>query len=177
MQVSRHTRKGQGMAFLNEEQEALANDIAGLLTGRGETVSVAEATAGGLVSAALLWVPGASKYYAGGGVVYTLNSRTVLAGITPIDPATYKGTTAAMVADMAESLRQRLGSTWCIAESGLAGPTSGRSGAAPGRVNIAVAGPVRRAETIETGTADRTENMILFTTLSLRMLRDAIRSA
>ncbi len=164
-------------SFLNAEQEELANDIARLLTSRGETVCVAEATAGGLVSAALLWVPGASKYYAGGGVVYTLSSRTVLAGITPIDPATYEGTTAAMVAEMAESLRQRLGSTWCIAVSGLAGPTPGRSGAPPGRVNIAVVGPVRRAETINTGTADRTENMILFTTLALRMLRDAIRSA
>jgi PncC family amidohydrolase len=170
--------EGSEMAtFLNAEQEGLAQEIAGLLIRREETVSVAEATAGGLVSAALLWVPGASRYYAGGGVVYTLNSRTVLAGIEPIDPATYQGTTAEMVADMAESMRRRLGSTWCIAESGLAGPTPGRSGAPPGRVNIAVAGPVPRKETINTGIADREENMVLFTTMSLRMLRDAIRSA
>ena len=71
------------MSFLNDEQKALAQEIATILTNRGETVSVAEATAGGLLSAALLWVPGASRYYAGGGVVYTLNSRIQLAGAVP----------------------------------------------------------------------------------------------
>ena len=68
------------MAFLNDEQQALASEIAKLLTDRGETVAVAESTTGGLVSAALLWTPGASRYYSGGGVLYTLNSRVVLAG-------------------------------------------------------------------------------------------------
>jgi PncC family amidohydrolase len=164
------------MSFLNDDQKALANEIAGLLTGRGETVAVAEATAGGLVSAALLWVPGASRYYAGGGVLYTLNSRKVLAGIE-VDPTTYRGTTPEMVGDFAEGLRSRLGATWCIAESGLAGPTTGRSGLPPGRVNVAVAGPVSRAETVLTGTDDREANMVEFTTLSLRYLRDAIRDA
>jgi nicotinamide mononucleotide (NMN) deamidase PncC len=82
-----------------------------------------------------------------------------------------------MVATFAESLRQRLGTTWCIAESGLAGPTTGRSGLPPGRTNIAVAGPVSRSETMVTGSDDREANMIEFTTLSLRYLRDAIRAA
>jgi nicotinamide mononucleotide (NMN) deamidase PncC len=54
------------MSFLTDEQKDLANEIAALLTERGETVCVAESTTGGLVSAALLWVAGASKYYAGG---------------------------------------------------------------------------------------------------------------
>ncbi|HLF78474.1 MAG TPA: CinA family protein, partial [Dehalococcoidia bacterium] len=62
--------------FLNAEQEALAQEIASLLIERGQTVAVAEATTGGLVSSALLWVAGASRYYKGGGVVYTLDSRT-----------------------------------------------------------------------------------------------------
>ncbi|MGH8524668.1 MAG: CinA family protein, partial [Gammaproteobacteria bacterium] len=50
------------MSFLTDEQKDLANEIAALLTERGETVCVAESTTGGLVSAALLWVAGASKY-------------------------------------------------------------------------------------------------------------------
>jgi PncC family amidohydrolase len=165
------------MSFLSQEQQDLAQEIAGMLTQRGQTVAVAEATAGGLISAALLWVPGASRYYAGGGVVYTLNSRTALAGVDAKTLENYQGTTPEMLATLAESMRLRLGATWCIAESGLAGPTPGRSGAPPGRVTIGVAGPVSRVEVINTGMADREANMIEFTTLALRFLRDAIREA
>jgi len=163
--------------FLNEEQQTLALDIATYLTDHGETVAVAEATAGGLISAALLWVPGASKYYRGGGVVYTLDSRTALAGVPPDQYANYRGSTPGMLASLAESMRQRLDATWCIAESGLAGPTGSRFGAPPGKVTISVAGPVEYTEVIETGLSDREANMIEFATRSLRILNSAIRAA
>ena len=163
--------------FLTAEQETLAGEIATLLIERGERVAVAEGTAGGLISAALLAVPGASRYYAGGGVVYTLQSRVALTGVSAEQYANYRGTTSEMIAALAEAMRQRLEANWCIAESGIAGPTGGRSGAPPGRVTIGVAGPVARTEVIETGHADRVENMVEFATLSLRMLRDAIREA
>jgi nicotinamide-nucleotide amidase len=81
-------------SFLNVEQQDLAREIASALTDRGETVVVAEGTAGGLISAALLWVPGASRYFGGGAVVYTLNSRTVLAGVPAEQLANYRGTNA-----------------------------------------------------------------------------------
>jgi PncC family amidohydrolase len=165
------------MAFLTDEQKSLAGEIAALLIAREETVAVAEATTGGLTSAALLWVAGASKYYAGGGVTYTLNSRTALAGADAAQYVNYQGTTPEMITHLAESMRQRLGATWCIAESGLAGPTPGRSGAPPGKTTIGVAGPVSRTQVFETGIADREANMIEFTTLSLRFLRDVLRSA
>ena len=165
------------MAFLNDEQQALANDIATLLTEREQKVAVAEATAGGLISAALLWVPGASRYFAGGGVTYTLNSRMQLAGVPAETLENYRGTTPEMIATLAEAMRQRLGADWCIAESGLAGPTGGRSGAAPGRVTIGVSGPISRTEVFETGINDREANMIDFATRALRFLRDAILDA
>ena len=163
--------------FLNAEQEALAQEIAALLTARGETVAVAESTTGGLISAALLWVPGASRYYGGGGVTYTLNSRTALAGVPAEYYANYRGTTPEMLATLAEAMRQRLGTSWCIAESGLAGPTPGRSGAPPGRTTMSVAGPVTRSETIETGLTEREANMVAFATRTLRFFRDAVRDA
>lgn len=163
--------------FLTAEQESLAEEIAALLTERGETVAVAEGTAGGLVSAALLWVAGASRYYRGGGVLYTLPSRIALAGVSAEQYANYRGTTPELLATLGEAMRARLDATWCIAESGLAGPTGGRSGAPPGRTTVAVAGPVARTQVIETGTTDRGENMVRFTTLALRFLRDAIREA
>jgi PncC family amidohydrolase len=163
--------------FLTAEQAALAAELASILTERGETIAVAEATTGGLVSAALLSVAGASRYYAGGGVVYTLNSRIALAGVPPEDYANYRGTTPELIASLAEAMRQRLGATWVIAESGLAGPTGGRSGAPAGRTTVGVAGPVSRTEVFETGIPDRVENMVEFTTIALRYLRDAVLEA
>jgi PncC family amidohydrolase len=163
--------------FLNDEQQRLALEIAAKLTERNETVAVAESTTGGLISAALLWVAGASRYYRGGGVLYTLASRTALAGVPAEHYANYQGTTPEMLAFLAESMRERLDATWCIAESGLAGPTPGRSGAPPGKTTVSVAGPVVRTEVIQTGISDRGENMIEFTTRGLRFLSDAISEA
>ena len=112
------------MSFLTDEQKDLANEIAALLTERGETVCVAESTTGGLVSAALLWVAGASKYYAGGSVLYTLGSRTALAGVPASMFENYRGTTPEMITAIADAMRQRLGATWCIAHPWPIRPTT-----------------------------------------------------
>ncbi|HEY7539764.1 MAG TPA: CinA family protein [Methylomirabilota bacterium] len=164
-------------SFLNPEQQALAQEIAALLTDRGQTVAVAEASSGGLISAALLWVPGASRYYAGGGVLYTLNSRVVLGGAPAERVANYRGTTPEMIGAIAASMRQRTGATWCVAESGLAGPTGGRAGAPPGHTVIGVVGPVSRIEIVETNLNDREANMVEFTTRSLRLFLNVLREA
>ena len=166
------------MTFLTPDQTTLATELATLLIARGEKVAVADSSAGGLISAALLHVPGASAYYAGGGVVYTLASRTQLAGSDPSLYENYRGTTPDMLASLAESMRTRLSADWCIAESGLAGPTGSRRSTAPvGRTALAVAGPVARTELLETGLDDRADNMSEFTTRALRYLRDAITEA
>jgi nicotinamide-nucleotide amidase len=109
-------------------------------------------------------------------VLYTLKSRIALAGMPAEAYAQYRGTTPEMLAALAEALRTRLEADWAIAESGLAGPTGGRSGAAPGHTTIAIAGPLARTEVYETGSADRGENMSAFTTLALRLLRDVLAS-
>jgi nicotinamide-nucleotide amidase len=164
-------------SFLNADQQSLAAEIASLLTARGETVAVAETTTGGLISAALLSVPGASGYYAGGGVVYNRAARIALAGVPPEQYANYQGTTPELLSALAEAMRQRLGATWAIAESGLAGPTGGRSGALPGHTTISVAGPVARTEAFDTGLSGRAANMVEFTTHSLHFLLDTLLEA
>jgi len=165
------------MSFLTDEQKDLANEIAALLTERGETVCVAESTTGGLVSAALLWVAGASKYYAGGSVLYTLGSRTALAGVPASTFENYRGTTPEMIGAIADAMRQRLGATWCIAESGLAGPTRGRSGLPTRPHDDLRLRPCNACNVQQTGLPDREPNMIAFTTLTLRYLRDAINGS
>jgi len=165
------------MSFLTDEQRHLAAEIAGRLTDRGETVAVAESTTGGLVSAALLSVAGASRYYVGGGVLYTLASRVALAGVPREEYANYRGTTPDLLLSLARATRARLDATWCIAESGLAGPTGSRFGAPAGRTTVAVVGPRERSGIFETGDSDREANMVVFTTLTLRVLLDTLSEA
>ena len=62
----------------------LAERIAARLRERGETVGVAESSAGGLISAALLTIPGASAYFLGGGVIYTQAARRALLERMPV---------------------------------------------------------------------------------------------
>jgi PncC family amidohydrolase len=164
-------------SFLTDDQRALVAEMAAILVERRETVAVAESTTGGLISAALLSYPGASRYYAGGAVLYTLRSRTDLAGVPAEEYANYRGTTAQMLVNLAEGIRAKLGATWCIAESGLAGPTGSRFGAPAGQTTLGVAGPIARAEVFQTGSDDREGNMATFTTLALRYLRNALSGA
>ena len=58
----------------------VAEKSAARLVERRETIAIAESSTGGLVAAALLAVPGASAYFAGGAVVYTKSSRLALLG-------------------------------------------------------------------------------------------------
>jgi nicotinamide-nucleotide amidase len=165
------------VAFLTTEQKDITDDIARLLVERKETVGVAESSTGGLVSAALLSVSGASAYFLGGGVLYTIASRLKLVGMPESAFANYTGPSEERVALMAEAIRDRLGATWGIAESGVAGPTPSRFGHPNGHTVISVAGPVTRTEIVETGLSDRVANMEQFTTHVLRVLRDAIQQA
>lgn len=142
-----------------------------------QTVAVAESSAGGLVSAALLAVPGASAWYAGGGVFYTARSRRVLLGARAEDVAGIAPLSAAMASHFAELVRSRLDSTWGVAELGVAGPTGARYGQAPGVCAIAVAGPVSRALVFETGSAEREANMYRFASSALELLEEVVTEA
>lgn len=106
-----------------------ASKVAGLLRDRDETISVAETAAGGLISAALLATPGASKVYRGGATLYTLESRIAFGGWTRANIDNYSGPGPDLVADLARHLRHTLASTYAVAESGTAGPTAPRQSA------------------------------------------------
>ena len=92
--------------FLSSQQREIVEEIANMLINRSEKIAVAESTAGGLISAALLSFPGASRYYAGGGVVYTLNSRIQIAGVSPEEYENYRGTTEEMLATLVKSISE-----------------------------------------------------------------------
>ena len=140
----------------------LAARVGATLKARGETVAVTESSAGGLVSAALLAIPGASAFFLGGAVVYTRRAGRALLGLTPADVAGLRGETEPYAALVANRVRQQLRATWGLAESGAAGPSASPYGDAPGHVCLAVAGAATSTRTVATGEAERALNMDLF---------------
>ncbi len=152
----------------------LAGRAAALLKARGQTVAVAESSAGGLVSAALLAQPGASAYFRGGAVVYTREARRALLGVPDAALDGVPPNSEPLAALLADAARNRLGATWGLGETGAAGPTGNRYGHAAGRACLAVAGPLARSATLESGNADRQANMRLFGAELLRLLIGAL---
>ena len=154
---------------------APAAAIAALLKARGETLAVAESSAGGLINAALVAVPGASAWYLGGAIIYTPKGRDALLGLSGDDVGNVRSATEAFAAILARQAKEKLGATWGLGETGASGPTGNRYGDAPGHACIAVAGPVELAITVETGRAEREANMWTFTSKALELLEQAIR--
>ena len=152
----------------------LAEKIAALLIARKETIAVAESSTGGLIAAALLALPGASAYFVGGAVVYTKAARAALVGIGDSDMQGLRPSTEAYALLLAKRARERLGATWAVAETGATGPTGNRYGDAAGHTCIAVSGPVERAITLETGSADRRANMDAFAKRALELIVETL---
>ncbi|MBM3619576.1 MAG: CinA family protein [Alphaproteobacteria bacterium] len=153
----------------------IAARIGERLKARGETIAVAESSIGGLVSAALLSVPGASAYYIGGAVIYTRAAGDALLMIPPEAREGLRASTEPYAMLMARTIRQRLGTTWGIAETGASGPTGNRYGDAAGHACIALSGPTERSITIETGKPDRVGNMRTFAEAALTLLGAELR--
>ena len=153
-----------------------AEKVARLLKERNETIAVAESSTGGLISASLLALPGASAYFLGGAVVYTQAAREALLGVTEL-PAGMRASTEAYALHAARIARQRFGASWALAETGATGPTGNRYGDAPGHTCIAVVGKVEKAMTLETGMIERVENMRKFSEAALELLTKTLAEA
>lgn len=146
-----------------------------LLSQRDETVAVGEGSCGGLVSAALLAVPGASAYFLGGAVIYTHHAlRGLLSG--RVDrPDELRGASEPWARHLAEGARAHMGATWGVGEGGAAGPTGNRYGDPAGHAWLAVAGPDGQAtRQVLTGDDDRQANMVAFAVAALELLTDTI---
>jgi len=123
-----------------------AERVGELLLARGWKVAVMESTAGGLISAALLTVPGSSRYYERGVIAYSRAAKLETLGLPPELYNERGSTHQAAVRAMAEGVRRISGSQVGVAESGVAGPGVGRSGLPIGTVWAAVVTPERGLE-------------------------------
>ncbi len=154
----------------------LAEKIGAALKARKETIAVAESSAGGLVSAALLAVPGASAYFIGGGVFYTRQSILALKDTREDLFSGIRGGTEAWARMMARTLRGRCGADWGVGESGAAGPTGNRYGDPAGHACIVVTGRVERSIALDTGSNDRIVNMYAFAGAALKLLAESLEN-
>ena len=155
----------------------LAERAVKLLSARRQMIAVAESSAGGLINAALLAVPGASSCCRGGLVVYTYELRRALLGIGDDEMKGITPSTEAYALLKARRVREKLGTEWALTETGAAGPTGSRYGYAPGHACFAVAGPgVERAITLETGSTDRVANMHAFAAAALDLLIETVNA-
>ena len=157
-----------------QELLPLAAAIAERLKTRGETIAVAESSTGGQISAALLSVPGASAYFVGGAVVYTREARRALLDIPDAAVAGMRSASEPYALLVAQTARQRMRTSWGLAETGAAGPSGNRYGDAAGHCCLAVAGAIERWRTLETGSDDREANMRAFAAAALDLLRECL---
>jgi nicotinamide-nucleotide amidase len=157
-------------APLGSDLPALAQRAGALLRSRRETVAVAEGAAGGLVSAALLSVAGASTFYRGGAVVYTLAAARAFVAGAVTAPPDLRGASEAWALHLARSAAVKLDATWGIGEGGAAGPAGNRYGDPPGHAWVAVAGAAEATRHLLTGDDDRIANMAAFAHAALELL-------
>jgi len=148
--------------------------IAARLKARRESIAIAESSTGGLIAAALLALPGASAYFLGGAVAYTRQAKIMLLGLDEAALTKFRPATEPHALLLARSVKARFGASWGLGETGATGPTGNRYGDPAGHTCLAVAGPVERAITLETGTAVRLANMHAFAAAGLKLLADTI---
>jgi nicotinamide-nucleotide amidase len=152
----------------------LAEKVGALLKARNETLAVAESSAGGLISAALLALPGASAYFVGGGVVYTRKALVAMAHATEDEVRAVTPGTEASALMRARRIREHLGTTWGISEAGAAGPSGSRYGYPAGHSAVAVSGPLESARIVTTGVSERIDNMYAFAAATLELFAECL---
>ena len=152
----------------------LAEQIAARLKARGETIAVAESSTGGLISAALLAIPGASVYFIGGGVLYSRQGILALRDTRKEMFTGLRGGTEPWALMLARTMKERCSADWGLGESGAAGPTGNRYGDPSGRTCIALLGRVEKKLTLDTGSSDRVANMRAFATAALKLLSETL---
>ena len=148
--------------------------MARILTSREETVSVTETSTGGLISAGLLSVPGASSYFVGGVIPYARSVRGDLLDITKDTVAGLSPMSEEMAMSFAQNTKQKMRTDWAIAELGIAGPEGSVYGFEPGSCVVGISGPRSSSTFIRTGKDRRNENMALFRDAALALFLDIL---
>jgi PncC family amidohydrolase len=175
------------MSFPPDDIQKLVAEIADILLSRNETVSVSEGACGGLLSAYLIARPGASQFFDGGRLIYSLKSRLKTSGWNSEQIKSYTGPSEQVALKMARNMRIEFGSTYVLSETGYAGPSANVSGvenmsiteddAKVGMVYLGISGPNRNYSCeMFSGSTDRSTNMQLFAQYSLQFFLETLKN-
>ena len=156
---------------------SMAASVGALLKESDQTLAVSESSCGGLLSACLVVIPGASAYYRGGAVVYTRFAQRGLLQVPDSAMTGIRASSEPYALLNARTVREALDTTWALSETGASGPTGNSYGDSAGHACFAVTGPVERAITMETGDANREANMWGFAKAAFDLLEQCVRES
>ncbi len=156
---------------------SMAASVGALLKETEQTLAVTESSCGGLLSACLVSIPGASAYYRGGAVVYTRFAQRGLLQVPDSAMTGIRASSEPYALLNARTVRESLDTTWALSETGASGPTGNSYGDSAGHACIAVTGPVERAITVETGDDNREANMWVFAKAAFDLLEQCVRES
>ncbi len=159
--------------------DEIAERIGRRLLARGETLAIAETTTGGRIGATLTCQADSAAWLAGSVVAYAPALQTRWLEVSPETIKAFGAVSPEVAQSLAQGVRQKLGATWGLAETGIAGPQTGRRSQKPaGLVYLAVAGPGRDlSHQLETGHDRRVENKEAFARAALELLLGALEAA
>ena len=156
---------------------SMAASVGALLKETEQTLAVTESSCGGLLSACLVSIPGASAYYRGGAVVYTRFAQKGLLQVPDSAMTGIRASSEPYALLNARTVRESLDTTWALSETGASGPTGNSYGDSAGHACFAVTGPVERAITVETGDDNREANMWVFAKAAFDLLEQCVRES
>jgi nicotinamide-nucleotide amidase len=139
--IAETIRSRLGWHVFGEDETTLEAACLRLLGDRGQTLSVAESVTGGGLGARLTSIPGASRVFAGGAIVYTPGAKEAMLGVPASVLEAHGPVSESVAADMAGAARARLKTDFALAITGNAGPTADVDGKPVGLVFLALAGP------------------------------------
>jgi nicotinamide-nucleotide amidase len=120
-----------------------ANTVIAYLTDRGETVSVAESVTGGGLGHAMTYTPGSSQVFLGGIIAYTNQVKIDFLRVDPELISAHTVVSEEVANAMADGVKEKFGTTWGIATTGIAGPGD-YQGIPEGTVWVAIRGPINQ---------------------------------
>jgi nicotinamide-nucleotide amidase len=162
-----------GRDVFGRDDDTLPAAVVHALRTADATVAVCESLTAGLLGAALTSVPGASAVFRGGLTTYATDLKQALAGVPGPLLAAHGAVSAETAGAMAAGVRERLGATYGVALTGVAGPDA-QEGHPPGTVHLAVAGPDGGTVVSRRVPGDRDRVRALATTAALDLLRRAL---
>ena len=158
--------------------QSLSSEIADLLKKNKQTISVIESSSGGLISSALLSQEGASAYYMGGQVIYTLQSIRAITGlrIRELKEKNIRSSSEPFALLIAQKACGLYETDWAIGESGAAGPSGNGYGDPAGYSCFAIAGREEKTSHIYTNSEIRMKNMEAFTKAALEQFFEILKT-